>query len=202
MSSEGSPYAASGPAASSTPAPMDVSSEAEMYRPWVGGEHGLVGGRTVSILDPAAAGMHAPHDGAGEDTGWSSFPGSPLLGSSGGDASFDRLLHGDAMQPNSPRAVASGSGEQLNSPLPQPLHSAISNSLGISVPSTSGCPDCMGAKRGAWGETFCRRCGRPYHKAFTGAARGGVGEVGWCDAAIGSFAIWLHRSLRGAPPEI
>ena len=32
------------------------------------------------------------------------------------------------------------------------------------------------------------------------AAQGPGGGVGWCDAAVGAVAIWVHRSLRGGPP--
>ena len=88
---------------------------------------------------------------------------------------------------------------------------AMSN-LGIAVPSPAGCSACRGHQRGEHGETFCRRCGRPYHTAAMqrgdGPGRvvdpdapthgpGMEGVYGWCDVAIGAVAIRLHRLLRG-----
>ena len=70
----------------------------------------------------------------------------------------------------------------------------------------AGCAACKGAKRGAWGETVCRRCGRPFQVKSSaageaGAANGGAGgthdERGWCDEAVGDLALWVHRTLRG-----
>ena len=153
----------------------------DMYRPWVGGEHALVGVRTVFIAVLPESSQIATSPSS------SSNPTSPALGSYGGgvsgagsygggggssgEAAWMQPAAGDGAVGSSLHKLGSShawpspaegglSGDlsrapfslasSLGSPLSQPLQSAISNSLGISVPSEVGCPDCKGAKRGAW----------------------------------------------------
>ena len=120
-----------------------------------------------------------------------------------------------ASAPRVPTHLASPPPSQRTPSQPHPSHT---HPLGLAVPSPAGCAACKGAKRGLCGETFCRRCGRPYRMANAadpdngmGVSAGGTGshhsagsvgtssrrKGGWCDAFVGSLAIRIHRMVRG-----
>ena len=196
------------PAGAEATADAEASS-AEMYRPWVGGEHALVGSRVATLPSHAESLAPLPLTGSSEPASphQLSRTGSPRnepnerFSAAGGGYS----PRGSPMVRATPGGLRAGGSSALVEDLSfsSPLAAAISDSLGISVPSPAGCPDCVGSRRGAWGETFCRRCGRPYKTAMAVSVVGATGDAhGWCDAAIGAVAIWVHRTMRGAPAEL
>ena len=162
-------------------------SERSLLKPWVGGEFRCIG--SSEVLLPAEA--PPLYERTQSSTDPVSREGSTLT-------------------------ITRAAGEEISEPLSIASDSARGKSRWCSVPQLhlpppGGCQACIGAKRGARGETFCRRCGRAYVKPRTWrddmrtmagdgvhAVSASASENSWCDLVVGRAALWLHNFLIDA----
>ena len=181
-------------------------------RPWVGGEYSFVANVRITVPNdqPAPGSAAAAASSSSEAVAAASTDASTSAdGGNGGG-----VMNGNGGVPKTPEP-----SRQLSSPM------LDATDGGYRFASAAGCNFCQGATRGAFGETFCRHCGRAFRKArterasdvqnsmagFLSEAFGGSGagesapEVStwnYCDEAIGTLAIWVHRAFRGRPERV
>ena len=183
---------------------LDEEAAAARHRPWVGGGYRTVTSRLL-VLDAslpapstparALASNARPTDTAADAV--ATAAPSPSASAAAGAATPT-----PAAAPRPTLGTPSGSCSLVTSP---PVSRDVSRAL-----SHAGCAACLGATRGAWGETFCRSCGRAYVKSRTWrddvvgmASSGGKKKPSWCDVTMGSIALWVHRTLSArAMPEL
>ena len=190
-----------GPSSSVAPAAAS-NTGVDLARPWVGGLCAPRSRRDAHRdahrrLHPAfSRGRYSPLGGRSASVPLALVRPFPLEAGPRWEARAE--VRGEARrQAPSPRAASS------------PLAAAAGSEPLPLLSPAGGCPACVGAKRGVFGEVFCRRCGRSYQRArqewsndirrMDGGVVLGAGAhhvAGWCESIVSTVALCVHRIVR------